>query len=422
MPGLPGDPVAIEAAANGLARAAQQLDEVRDAVAALGQELGGGPPGPASLAGMAAVEGAVGGTATLADVSAGIVGPLRVYADELRRAQLDWTEGERMALAGEAALDGVASGAPADAARDQGRMAMTDGVAVMDSAAERARIAREAAARALDEAARALARLTPAVPPVQDDGDLWDGLWKAGGDVVDEVGSTVSGLIDHVNVFDEHFGDTWSTTYETAAAAVADPVAAGTAIVAGTVEPLADSYRSGGVDEAIGRSPGVIASVLGGKGIPQLRRLTDLPVHGPDPRPSTPLAPGGGLQRHEDAGGHTLDPNKAHVGATDQQLLDRQARMRRPVAISSYDDRQTAERAIHDNITANRAAIEQWLRSNPTEAQPFEFPHGYPIGRSAPKNASGLDDVVDATRSRVVLQPDPTAPGGYYILTSYPRP
>jgi hypothetical protein len=36
--------------------------------------------------------------------------------------------------------------------------------------------------------------------------------------------------------------------------------------------------------------------------------------------PSTPLAPDGGLQRHEDSGGHTLDPSRAHVGATDQQM------------------------------------------------------------------------------------------------------
>lgn len=39
--------------------------------------------------------------------------------------------------------------------------------------------------------------------------------------------------------------------------------------------------------------------------------------------PSSPLAPGRGLQAHENAGGHTLAPKKAHVAATDQQLRDR---------------------------------------------------------------------------------------------------
>lgn len=41
-----------------------------------------------------------------------------------------------------------------------------------------------------------------------------------------------------------------------------------------------------------------------------------------EPGPHTPIAPGG-LGAHEAAGGHTLDPGRAHVGATDQQLHER---------------------------------------------------------------------------------------------------
>lgn len=422
MPGLPGDPAAVEVAADGLARAAQRLVEVRDAVAAHGRAVGESWHGNASTTAMVAVEGAATGTLTLAETSQGASRPLRGLAGELRRAQQDWADGQWMAQQGEALVVGTGSGVPADAARERGRVAMTDGFAIMESAADRARIARETAARALDEAATALAGLAPAPPLArQPDGDAWDGLRKAAGDVVDEVGGTVGGVIDHVNLFGDRFGDTWSNTYQTAQAAVTDPLAAGTAIVQGTVEPLVDSYRSGGWDEALGRSPGVIAAALGGKGLPKLGPLAHLRPD-PDPGAHTPLAPGGGLQRHEDAGGHTLDPARGHVGASDQDLLDRQTTRRTPFETSTYTDRETVERAVHENLAANQAAIDRWLQSNPTEPQRFELGHVSPIGRLAPSGAPGLADVIDATTSRVVLRPDPSMPGGYYILTSYPRP
>ncbi|GAA4884177.1 RNase A-like domain-containing protein [Actinomycetospora straminea] len=420
---LPGDPAAVEAAADALDRAAQDLAAVGDGVAAHGRVATAAWSGSAAVLAATTVGTAATGTRTTADAVRAAVGPLRAFAAELRRAQQDWLEGERMAVQGEALLVGVGSGAPADAARESGRLAITDGAAVMTSAEERARTAAEDAARALDAAGATLTGLSPGAPTAAPpDGNAWDGLVKAGGDVVDEVANTVGGVLDHVDVFDPGFGDTWAGTWETTQAAVTDPLGAVGTVLQSTVQPVVDSYRTGGLDEAIGRSPGVIAAALGGKGLTKLGRLGDLPEHGPDPRPRTPLAPHGGLQRHEDAGGHTLDPDKAHVGATDQELLDRQAAMRRPTSISTFDDRQTAERVVHDNITANRAAIERWLQTNPTEAEPFVSEHGHPIGRSAPKNASGLEDIVDATRSRVVLQPDPTAPGGYYILTAYPRP
>ena len=326
-----------------------------------------------------------------------------------------------MATQGRALLVGVGSGAPADAARASGRLAYQDGTAIMLSAEDRARNAAEDAARALDAAGAGLAGLLPA-PAAPPDGNAWDGLVKAGGDVVDEVTDTVGGVIDHVNVLDDDFGDTWANTWETTQAAVSDPLGAVGSMIQGTVQPVVDSYQSGGLDEAIGRSPGVIAAALGGKGITKLGRLGDLaPEHGPDPRPSTPLAPHGGLQRHEDAGGHTLNPKKAHVGATDQELFDRQARAARPLEVSSYADRQTAEAAIHDNIAANQTAIDEWIASGPTDPQEFEFEHPWAVGRYAPENATP-SDVTDVRVSRVVLKVDPTMPGGYYILTSYPRP
>lgn len=422
MPGVPGDPAAVEVAADALDRAAQDLATVGDAVAAHGRAATATWSGSAAVLAATAVGTAATGSRTTAGAVRAAVGPLRAFAAELRRAQQDWLEGERMALQGQALLVGAGSGAPADAARESGRVAITDGAAIMTSAEDRARTAAQDAARALDAAGAVLAGLSPTAPTAAPpDGDAWDGLVKAGGDVVDEVANTVGGVLDHVDVFDPGFGDTWKGTWETTQAAVTDPLGAVGTMVQGTVAPVVDSYQTGGLDEAVGRSPGVIAAALGGKGLGKLGRLRDL---APDPAPGdhTPLAPGGGLQRHEDAGGHTLDPSRAHVGASDQDLLDRQARSPAPLLeVSSYDDRQTAESAIHDNITANRAAIDEWIASGPTRPQEFDFEHPWPVGRYAPPQAT-LSDVIDVPVSRLVLKVDPSMPGGYYILTSYPRP
>ncbi|MDD7966971.1 RNase A-like domain-containing protein [Actinomycetospora lemnae] len=419
---MPGDPAAVEVAADALDRAAQDLATVGDAVAAHGRAATATWSGSAAVLAATAVGTAATGSRTTAGAVRAAVGPLRAFAAELRRAQQDWLEGERMALQGQALLVGAGSGAPADAARESGRVAITDGAAIMTSAEDRARTAAEDAARALDAAGAVLAGLSPTAPAAAPpDGNAWDGLVKAGGDVVDEVANTVGGVLDHVDVFDPGFGDTWKGTWETTQAAVTDPLGAVGTMVQGTVAPVVDSYQTGGLDEAVGRSPGVIAAALGGKGLGKLGRLRDL---APDPAPGdhTPLAPGGGLQRHEDAGGHTLDPSRAHVGASDQDLLDRQASMDRPGAVSTYTDRQTAERAVHENIAANRAAIDRWLQSDPRRPGRFELAHDEPIGRLAPRTAAGLGDVTDATVSRVVLVRDVAMPDGYRILTSYPRP
>ncbi|MDD7942084.1 hypothetical protein PHK61_27075 [Actinomycetospora lutea] len=422
MPGLPGDPAAVEAAADALARSAQDLVAVGGAVDAHGRSATVAWSGSAAVLAATTVGTAATGARTAADAVRAAAEPLRVFAAELRRAQQDWLEGERMAVQGRALLVGVGSGAPADAARESGRLAVQDGTAIMLSAEDRARGAAEVAARALDAAGAGLAGLlaAPARPP---DGNAWDGLVKAGGDVVDEVTDTVGGVVDHVNVFGDDVGATWARTWETTQAAVTDPLGAVGTIVQGTVAPVVDSYRTGGLDEAIGRSPGVIAAALGGKGLTKLGRLGDL---APDPSPSdhTPIAPNGGLASHQAAGGHTLSPRKAHVGATDQELLDRQARAHDPIEASTYTDRPTAEQRIHENAVANRAAIEQWLQSTPPPTLPkeFEYAHGEVIGRFSPVTATGLHDITDATTSRIVLLRDTSMPDGYRILTSYPRP
>ncbi|MEJ2861423.1 RNase A-like domain-containing protein [Actinomycetospora flava] len=420
MPGLPGDPAAVEAAADALERAAQDVAAAGEGVAGHGRTATAAWSGTAAMLAATNVGAAAAGMRTTADAARAAAGPLRVFAAELRRVQQDWLEGERMATQGAALLVGVGSGAPADAARESGRLAYQDGTAIMLSAEDRARSAAEDAARALDAAGAGLAGLLPA-PAAPPDGNLWDGLVKAGGDVVDEVTDTVGGVVDHVNVFDDDFGDTWARTWETTRAAVSDPLGAVGSMAQGTVQPVVDSYQSGGLDEAIGRSPGVIAAALGGKGITKLGRLGDL---APDRNPGgdTSVAPGGWLQQHQDAGGHVLDPDRRHIGAKNEQLVERQRNADRPIAVSTFTDLDVAERSIHANLTANRAAIEQWLQTNPTRPEGFNLPHHEVIGRHLPKNASGVDAVVPATVSRVIIRPDTSMPDGYHIVTAYLEP
>ena len=140
---------------------------------------------------------------------------------------------------------------------------------------------------------------------------------------------------------------------------------------------------------------------------------------------SSPLVPGGGLQAHEKNGGvpnaigHTLKPSKAHVGATDQQMQHRLLTdPNHPSAVSSFHDRATAERAVHDNIIQNQSKINTWLHNTNASQRPFMAHHGFSTGRSVER--SDPSHVQDVSGSRVVLQRDASSPLGYQILTSHP--
>lgn len=114
----------------------------------------------------------------------------------------------------------------------------------------------------------------------EDDGNIFDGLGKAWGDVTNEVGGLATGAFNHVNVFGDEFGDTWKNDWEIAQGVASDPLGAGGAMIGGIFAPLSDSYEKGGIDEAIGRSPSVLAGIVGGKGITKLKDL-DAPKEPP---------------------------------------------------------------------------------------------------------------------------------------------
>ena len=139
------------------------------------------------------------------------------------------------------------------------------------------------------------------------------------------------------------------------------------------------------------------------------------------PGDHSPLAPQGSLRRHEDAGGHTLEPGRAHVGATDQQLIDRLATNPKIKGSSSFSDRAAAERAVHENLSGNTEKLDEWLNSGKQKAV-FDWKHEQPVGRHAPQGATASTELADVSSSRVVLVRDSTMPDGYRVQTSFPKP
>lgn len=409
---LAGNPDAVAEAADQLTRAASALQAAHEALAHHSRATTSGWDGAAGALALARIDHDTASVRIATEAAVQAVTPLRTFAEELRRAQRDFALGEQMVRNAEVV---AATPGPSVVA-----IAMTDGANVMIAAEERALSANEAAARQLDAATTVLAEIAgPAVPAptVGRNGNFGDGLVKALGDVGSEIAGTASGALAHLNVFSDEFGRTWSSTWETVTAAVTHPFDAVRAMAAGTVAPIGESYASGGLDEALGRTPGVIAGVVGLKGLTKLEKLRLLKNED-----SSPVAPGGGLQAHEDAGGHTLARRKAHVGATADDLFERlQNSPHRIAGASSYFDRASAERSVGENIDANRPAIEDWLAGADSKLR-IDFAHDRIVGHHLEGSATFPDQAVDVRGSRAVLTRDPTMPEGYRVLTSYPIP
>jgi hypothetical protein len=121
----------------------------------------------------------------------------------------------------------------------------------------------------------------------------------------------------------------------------------------------------------------------------------------------------------ENYGGHA---EAKHVGRSDGQLGDRLAKEPETPTASTYENATDAKRFSQQVIDTRKQQISNWLKSNPTKPQGFQLENtGEPTGRSLSRadwqQGNGARRVVGA---RVVLKADPAAPGGYFILTSFP--
>ena len=142
----------------------------------------------------------------------------------------------------------------------------------------------------------------------------------------------------------------------------------------------------------------------------KLAGAVDLP-----PGSASRLVPGGGLARHELAGGHTI---AKHVEKTDAELALRLVSSPNVQTASTFFDRAIAEAAVADEIAANKADIDKWLKGT---APKFRIDRAYPVplGRSLTR---GDGSAIDASGARVILKRDPSQPDGFFVLTAFPQP
>ena len=136
--------------------------------------------------------------------------------------------------------------------------------------------------------------------------------------------------------------------------------------------------------------------------------------HNSTSQPQSLAAPRRDLSQDEDAGGHTL---KKHVGRSDDQLRERLEHERNIAAASTYNDRETAERAVGAAIQSNADKIQRWLereRGHPNLVLLYDSDH--PIGRTLHR---GEDQAEPCSHALVVMKWD--GDSRYYVLTSYPE-
>ncbi|MCY7385965.1 MAG: hypothetical protein LH628_26050 [Microcoleus sp. CAN_BIN18] len=127
-----------------------------------------------------------------------------------------------------------------------------------------------------------------------------------------------------------------------------------------------------------------------------------------------PNIPGGGLDFHEAAGGHTLE---RHVGKTESQLAQRLASETRISAASSFTYRSVAEAAIAEAMNRNQSAIDSWVKSR-ANRYTIDYDANRIIGITLRRRAS---KATQTSRLRIVLQRSTKLPPGYFILTAYPQ-
>ncbi|MEZ2248545.1 RNase A-like domain-containing protein [Microcoleus sp.] len=126
-----------------------------------------------------------------------------------------------------------------------------------------------------------------------------------------------------------------------------------------------------------------------------------------------PNIPGGGLDFHEAAGGHTLEK---HVGKTEAELAQRLAKDKRISAASSFTYRSVAESAIAEAMEEKKSAIDSWVKKR-SNRYTIEYDTHRIIGITLTRRVSKASST---SRLKIVLQRSTKLSPGYFILTAYP--
>ncbi len=127
-----------------------------------------------------------------------------------------------------------------------------------------------------------------------------------------------------------------------------------------------------------------------------------------------PGIPGGGLDFHEAAGGHTLEK---HVGKTEAELAQRLASEKRISGASSFTYRSVAESAIAEAMNEKKSAIDSWVKKGGNRYT-IEYDTHKIIGITLRRGAS---KATSTSRLKIILQRSTKLSPGYFILTAYPE-
>lgn len=140
----------------------------------------------------------------------------------------------------------------------------------------------------------------------------------------------------------------------------------------------------------------------------------DTYLDGAVPPDGTVEVPGGGLQAHEDAGGHLIE---RHVGKSEQWLLDRVDRENISAA-SSFPDLPTAEHFVSGTIAEHQDRVDAWVDGQGGNRLVIDARFDATTGISVSRGDSSAVDVFSV---RLVLERSNQLDIGYRIVTGYPN-
>ncbi|MET0327376.1 MAG: RNase A-like domain-containing protein [Luteimonas sp.] len=132
---------------------------------------------------------------------------------------------------------------------------------------------------------------------------------------------------------------------------------------------------------------------------------------GPD---GTAEVPGGGLEAHEDVGGHLIE---RHVGKSEQWLLDRVSRENISAA-SSFRDLPEAAHFVSATIADHQDRVDAWVDGSGGNRLVIDTTFDASTGISVSR---GDTSAVDVFSVRLVLERSSQLDIGYRIVTGYPN-
>lgn len=136
-------------------------------------------------------------------------------------------------------------------------------------------------------------------------------------------------------------------------------------------------------------------------------------VDGPDEPDGTGQVPGGGLEAHEEVGGHLIE---RHVGKSEEWLVDR-VRRENVSAASSFRDLAEAEHFVAATLAEHQERIDAWLDGQGGNRLVVDARFDASTGISVARGDSSAEDVFSV---RLVLERSDRLDTGYRIVTGYP--